>query len=306
MEFFKPDSNVNFLGLRKYSAILSVLMFVVSIGALCINGLNLGLDFTGGVQIEVHYPQAADISFVREQLHTHGFPDARLQAFGSAENVLIRIGEHQDDEEAALESRFKQILPGATVERVEFIGPQVGSELATNGALAVVISLLITMIYIAWRFEYRLAVGAAFALIHDPIITLGIFSGFHLTFDLKVLAAVLAIIGYSLNDTIVVFDRIRENFRKMRRGTPVDIVNASINQTLSRTIITSALTLMVVLSLFIYGGPFIHEFSLALIIGIVVGTYSSIYVASALAVAMGLSKQDLMPVVQKEEADARP
>ena len=305
MEFFKPNSNVNFLGLRKYSAVLSVLMFILSIGALCINGLNLGLDFTGGVQIELHYSHAADINFVREQLHTHGFTDARLQAFGSAENVLIRIAEHQNDEEAVLENRFKQILPDASIARVEFIGPQVGSELATNGALAVVISLLITMIYIAWRFEYRLAVSAAVALIHDPIITLGIFSAFHLTFDLKVLAAVLAIIGYSLNDTIVVFDRIRENFRKMRRGTPVDIVNASVNQTLSRTIITSALTLMVVLSLFIYGGPFIREFSLALIIGIVVGTYSSIYVASALAVALGLSKQDLMPLA-KAEVDARP
>ena len=305
MEFFKADSNVNFLGLRKFSAILSMLMFVASIVALVVNGLNLGLDFTGGVQIEVHYSQAADLKTMREQLHQHGFPDARLQVFGSAENVLIRIAQHQNDEQNSLEKRLATVLPKAKIERVEFIGPQVGSELASNGALAVVVSLLITMMYIAWRFEYRLAISAAVALIHDPIITLGIFAAFQLTFDLKVLAAVLAIIGYSLNDTIVVFDRIRENFRKIRRASPVDIVNASINQTLSRTIITSALTLMVVLSLFIYGGPFIREFSLALIIGIVVGTYSSIYVASALAVALGLSKENLMPT-PKAEVDARP
>ena len=305
MEFFKPNSNINFLGLRRVTAFLSIAMFVASIAALCLNGLNLGLDFTGGVQIEVHYNKTADLTQMREQLHTHGFEEARLQSFGSAENVLIRIPASKDYDQASLEQRIQDILPKATVERVEFIGPQVGDELATNGALAVVVSLLATMIYIALRFEYRLAISAAVALIHDPIITLGIFSAFHLTFDLKVLAAVLAIIGYSLNDTIVVFDRIRENFRKMRKGSAVEIVNASVNQTLSRTIITSALTLMVVVALFVYGGPFIHEFSLALIIGIVVGTYSSIYVASALAVAMGLTKEDLMST-PKDEADARP
>jgi len=191
-------------------------------------------------------------------------------------------------------------LPTATIQGTSYIGPQVGKEMATKGALAAVISLLATIIYIAWRFEWRLAVGAAVALIHDPILILGIFSFTHMEFNLMSLAAVLAVIGYSLNDTIVVFDRIRENFRKLRKGTPVEVVNLSINETLSRTIMTSALTLVAVLSLYVYGGPTVHGFSLALIIGIVVGTYSSIYVAGGISVALGISKKDLMPTPKKE------
>ena len=196
-------------------------------------------------------------------------------------------------------------LPGAQLQRVEFVGPQVGQEMATKGLLAILIALLGTMIYIAIRFEYRFAIGSAVALVHDPILIMGMFSYFQLEFNLTALAAVLAVIGYSLNDTIVIFDRIRENFRKVRKGSPIEVVNLSINQTLSRTVMTSAATLVVVLALFIFGGAMIHGFATAYIIGIVVGTYSSIYVAGALAVALGLNKQDLMPM-PKQELDDRP
>ena len=196
-------------------------------------------------------------------------------------------------------------MPGGIKQRVDFVGPQVGAELATKGALAILVSLLATMIYIAMRFEYRLAVSSAVALIHDPVLILGVFALFSIEFDLKALAGLLAVIGYSLNDTIVVFDRVRENFVRIRRSTPLEIMNISINQTLSRTIMTSLLTLFVVVALFVYGGETIRSFSLALIIGIVIGTYSSIYVAGALAVVMGLDKKDFMPS-QKRELDDKP
>ena len=305
MEFFNPNSNVDFMGARRWTAIFSILIFVVSIGALAIHGLKWGLDFTGGTQIEVSYSTAADLPLIRESLSKAGFKEAQVVSYGTSKDVLISIAPREDKEQARLVDQVMEALPGATKQRVDFVGPQVGQELATKGALAVIVSLLATMIYIAMRFEYRLAVSSAVALVHDPVLILGIFAFFGIEFDLKALAGLLAVIGYSLNDTIVVFDRGRENFVKIRRANSIEIMNVSINQTLSRTIMTSTLTLFVVLALFIYGGEAIHGFSLALIIGILIGTYSSIYVAGALAVAMGLDRKDFMPS-QRKEVDSRP
>lgn len=293
------------MGARRWTAMFSILIFVVSIGALAIHGLKWGLDFTGGTQIEVSYPSAADLPAIRDSLSKAGFKEAQVVSYGTSKDVLISIAPREDKEQARLVDQVMTALPGAVKQRVDFVGPQVGQELATKGALAVIVSLLATMIYIAMRFEYRLAVSSAVALVHDPVLILGVFAFFGIEFDLKALAGLLAVIGYSLNDTIVVFDRVRENFVKVRRATSIEIMNISINQTLSRTIMTSTLTLFVVLALFFYGGEAIHGFSLALIIGIVIGTYSSIYVAGALAVAMGLDRKDFMPS-QRKEVDSRP
>jgi len=305
MEFFNPNSKVDFMGARKWTATLSILIFIASISALAVNGLKWGLDFTGGTQIEVSYPQAADLPAIRDSLYKVGFKEAQVVSYGTSKDVLISIAPHADVDQTLLVERVMKELPGAVKQRVDFVGPQVGKELATKGALAIIVSLLATMIYIAMRFEYRLGFSSAVALIHDPILILGVFALFGIEFDLKALAGLLAVIGYSLNDTIVVFDRVRENFIKIRRSSPVEIMNTSINQTLSRTIMTSVLTLFVVVALFVYGGETIRGFSLALIIGIVVGTYSSIYVAGALAVVMGLDRKDFMPTARKE-IDERP
>lgn len=305
MEFFKQKTQIDFMGARKWAAILSILLFILSLSVLMINGLQFGLDFTGGVQVEVAYQQPADLEKIREQLKAVGFDEAVVQSYGVAEDVLINVALTDAGDHSALLDKMMGALPGAEKRRVDIVGPQVGKELATKGGLAILVALLGTMLYIAIRFEYRFAISAAVALIHDPLLILGLFSLFHLEFDLKVLAAILAVIGYSLNDTIVVFDRVRENFRKMRRVDAVDVMNTSINQTLSRTIMTSALTLLVVFALFFYGGELIHGFALALIIGIVIGTYSSIYVAGALAIKLGLNRKDLLSV-PKSEADELP
>lgn len=305
MEFFNPNSKVDFMGARRWTAFFSLLIFIVSLGALAVNGLKWGLDFTGGTQIEVTYPEAADLSVIRENLNKAGFKEAQVVSYGTSKDVLISIAPHNELEQTNIVDKAMSALPGAIKQRVDFVGPQVGEELATKGALAIVVSLLATMIYIAMRFEYRLAFSAAIALIHDPVLILGIFAFFGIEFDLKALAGLLAVIGYSLNDTIVVFDRVRENFVKIRRSTSIEIMNISINQTLSRTIMTSTLTLFVVVALFVYGGETIHGFSLALIIGIVIGTYSSIYVAGTLAVALGLDRKDFLPS-QRKELDDRP
>lgn len=305
MEFFNPNSKIDFMGARKWTACLSVLIFLVSIGALCINGLVWGLDFTGGTQIQVTYPENADLPAIRDSLAKNGIKDAGVISYGNAQDVLISTGPVSESEQADLVDKVMNALPkGAVKQGVEFVGPQVGQELATKGALAILVSLIATMIYIALRFEYRLAVSSAVALIHDPVLILGVFSMFHIEFDLKALAGLLAVIGYSLNDTIVVFDRVRENFIKVRRATSFEIMNISINQTLSRTIMTSALTLFVVVALFVYGGETIHGFALALIIGILIGTYSSIYVAGSLAVSMGLNSTDFIKVKKQNSEDA--
>ena len=308
MQIFR-NTKIDFLGQRKIAMMLSIIMFTVSIGALAIRGLNLGIDFTGGTVIELAYSQSVPLPRVRVPLVTHGFTAAVVQQFVPARDVLIRVSPTAGKTSAAVSTEIHDALQQAAgkpveLRRVEFVGPQVGSELVEDGGLAMLIALFGILIYVAIRFEWRLATGAIVATIHDPVLIFGMFALFHWEFDLTVLAAILAVIGYSLNDTIVVYDRIRENFRKMRKGTPVEIVNLAINQTLSRTILTSSTTMLVVLALYFFGGEMIHGFSVALILGIMVGTYSSIYVASASALALGVNKQNLMPV-QKEGADTR-
>lgn len=303
MEFFNPKSKIDFMGARKWTALLSALLFIISIGALASKGLKWGLDFTGGSQIEVGYAQPVDLSKVREQLSAAGFADAQVVSYGTSKDVLINVAPRAGLEQSTLLKQVMTALPGAEKRRFEYVGPQVGQELAFKGTLAVMIALLATMIYVGMRFERRFAISSVVALIHDPVLILGIFALFQIDFDLKALAALLAVIGYSLNDTIVVFDRVRENFRKLRRMSALEIMNLSINETLSRTIMTSLLTLLVVVSLLIYGGEAIRNFAIAFTIGIVIGTYSSIYVAGALAVAMGLSRTDFLPSVKKEVDD---
>lgn len=304
MEFFRVNTTIPFMRQRRWAALFSAIIFVTSIIALSIWGLNLGLDFTGGTQVDVSFPVATDAGKIRDNLLQQGFPEAVVQAY-DARDLSVRIAPQNNISQEILKQKLLAAMPDATVGELQYIGPQVGKTLMTNGILAIVISLLGTMIYIALRFDYRFAVSAAVALIHDPVLILGIFSLFHLEFNLIVLAGVLTMIGYSLNDTIVVYDRIRENFRKVRKGTATEIVDLSINQTLSRTIMTSGLTLMVVVVLFIFGGSVLRNFSLALIIGIIIGTYSSIYVAGSLAVTLGMNRETLMPE-RKELEDGLP
>jgi preprotein translocase subunit SecF len=305
MEFFKKQTNINFMGQQKWAALLSALLCIASIVSLFVHGLNWGLDFTGGTQLQIRYTQAADLNDIRESLTKTGFDRSVVQNYGSSGEVLISLPPQKAISQEQLTQKIMAVLPDGEVQRVDSVGPEVGQELMTKGVLAVVVALIAIMIYVSLRFEYRFAVSAAVALIHDPILILGVFSYFQLEFNLTALAAVLTVIGYSINDTIVIFDRVRENFLKMRKGTPLEIMNSSINQTLSRTIMTSGTTLLVVVALFIYGGEMLHGFALAMMIGIVIGTYSSIYVAGALSVAMGLTRKDLMPT-PKEDVDDRP
>lgn len=303
MEFFKQKTSINFMALRKWTALISLVLFIASITSLFVNGLNWGLDFTGGTQLQMSFSKSVDLDTVRQQLAQAHLDKAVVQSYGTAKDILISLPPDKNLNAQQVEKAVLTALPGATLDRQDMVGPEVGSELANKGALAFVVAMLGTMIYIAMRFEWRFSVSAAVALIHDPILILGVFSFYHIEFNLVALAAVLAVIGYSLNDTIVIYDRVRENFRKVRKTSPLDIMNLSINQTLSRTVMTSAATLAVVLMLFIFGGAMIHNFALALIIGIVVGTYSSIYVAGALAVALGLSRTDLMPKAKAQVDD---
>ena len=307
----KVYTNFDFMGKRKLWMGISVAFIIVSIGSFIINGLNLGIDFTGGTQIELGYKENVQLDGIRTALATSQFGDAIVQYFGSAKDVLIRIAPREDMNSAAISNEVIRLLrsTGQDVEvrRVEFVGPQVGDDLVQDGGLAMLYTLIGILIYVALRFQMRFSVGAIVATIHDTVATFGFFSLTHMEFDLTVLAAILAVIGYSLNDTIVVFDRIRENFHKMRKATPIEVLNVSINQTLSRTLMTSGLTLMVVVVLFFFGGEIIHGFSTALIVGIVVGTYSSIYIASPITLALGVSRKDLLPVEKEGAAvDNRP
>jgi preprotein translocase subunit SecF len=295
MEWFNPNAQYDFMGWRKFNAIFSLILIVISLLGLGVKGLNWGLDFTGGTQIEMSFDDNANIELIRQSLKAVGYRDPQVMSYGTSHDVLISLTSKEAVNVNKLRFQLQGIFPKAKIDQVSYIGPQVGSELATKGLIAVIIALIATMIYIAIRFEYRLAVSSAIALIHDPMLILGVFAWFGIEFDLKALAAVLAVIGYSLNDTIVVFDRVRENFMKVRRTDPIDIMNLSINQTLSRTIMTSFLTLSVVLALLFLGGESLRGFSLALSIGIMIGTYSSIYVAGSLAIWMGLSKKDFLP-----------
>ena len=306
MQIFKKTTHIDFIGKRNLALIFSATLIVIALVSLVARGLSFGIDFTGGTLVEVGYSEPVDLVDVRSALTSGGFDDAVVQHFGTSRDVLVRLAPREDVKSSVLSDRafaaMSKVNGHAELRRVEFVGPQVGDELTEDGGLAVLYSLIGILIYVALRFEYRFALGAVLALIHDVIITIGVFALFQVEFDLTVLAAVLAVIGYSLNDTIVVFDRIRENFRKMRKGTSEEITNSSINQTLSRTIMTSMTTLFVLIALFVFGGEIIHGFALALIVGIVIGTYSSIFVASTAIIMMGVSKADLMPV-QKEEGE---
>lgn len=295
----------DFIAYRTPALLVSAILVLLSIASLAIRGLPLGIDFTGGTLVEVGYDREADLNKVRQQLTDGGFADAVVQYYGTLREVLVQLPPMAEGEEMAKVSEHVLgiLQQGSeakvTLHRVEFVGPQVGDELATDGILAVIYAMIGILLYVSLRFEFRFALGAVAALIHDVVITLGFFSLAGIEFNLTVLAAVLALIGYSVNDTIVVFDRIRENFRRQRKGSVTEIVNISLNQTLSRTLMTSGYTMLVVLALFFVGGEVIHGFALALIIGIVVGTYSSIFVASALALLGGVKPEDLQ-VPEKE------
>ena len=299
------------MGMRKSAFLLSGILIVLSLASLAIRGLNFGIDFTGGTLIEVGYPELAELDTVRGLLDSSDFDNAVVQHFGTTQDVLIRLVPQEGMNSAEISSRVLQVLQAGGQEvqmrRIEFVGPQVGDELKEDGGLAMLYALIGILIYVTLRFESRFALGAVAALVHDVTITLGVFSITQMGFDLTVLAALLAVIGYSLNDTIVVFDRVRENFRKLRKDIAVDVVNISLNQTLNRTIMTSFTTLLVLSALYAFGGEIIHGFATALIIGVLIGTYSSIYVASPITLALGISKRDLMPVKKEgHELDSLP
>jgi preprotein translocase subunit SecF len=306
MDLFKQDTIYDFLGKRKLALAFSLALIAVSLISLATMRLNLGIDFTGGTLVEVGYEQPVELAPVRDALAAADFDAAMVQHFGTSRDVLVRLAPQEEIAPAELSNHAFEALKeaaesGVELRRVEFVGPQVGDELTEDGGLAMLYALFGILVYVALRFEYRFAVGAVIALVHDVLITIGVFSLFQVEFDLPVLAAVLAVIGYSLNDTIVVYDRIRENFRKMRKGSTIEIINCSLSQTLSRTLVTSSTTLMVLLALFFVGGEIIHGFALALILGVVVGTYSSIYVASTALVMLGVSKEDLLPPEKEGE-----
>lgn len=299
------------MGKLRITAMISAALILASVALIAVKGLNFGIDFTGGTLVEVGYREAVDLGNVRNALSDSPFADATVQFYGSATDVLIRIPPRPGSNSAELSDEILGYLRGLGQEvemrRVEFVGPQVGDELREDGGLAMLYALIGILIYVAIRFQTRFSIGAIAALVHDVIITIGFFSLTQMDFDLSVLAAVLAVIGYSLNDTIVVFDRIRENFRRLRDTKPAEVMNISVNQTLSRTIMTGVTTLLVLLALFFLGGEIIHSFATALIVGIIIGTYSSIYVASPVTLLLGVTKYDLMPV-EKEgaEQDSRP
>lgn len=298
----------NFMGLRKMATVLSAVLLLISIGSLAVNGLKLGLDFTGGSLVEVGYEQPADLNHIRGQLESAGYNDAVVQTFGSPTDILIRLGQDHDPKlgdkvVSALQDGEAQEL---TLRRNEFVGAQVGEELREQGGMGMLLALFMIMVYVAFRFQFKFSVGAVSALAHDVLIVLGFFSVLQLDFDLTVLAAILAVIGYSLNDTIVVADRIRENFRKVRKGTSTEIMNISLSQTLGRTLVTSLTTMLVLAALAVFGGEMIHGFAIALLVGVVIGTYSSIYVAANVLLMMNICKEDLMPPEKEEEVDERP
>ncbi len=299
------DTHIKFMSQRKIAMTFSMVLIVISIASLAIRGLQFGLDFTGGTLLEVAYPTAVELKPIRDQLHNNGFDDAIVQHFGAANEVLVRVAPKEGVSNADISTQLFDLLrtQDSSVEnrRVEFVGPQVGEELTETGGIAMLAALVCILVYVALRFEYRFALGSVAALAHDVIVVLGLFSLFGIEFDLTVLAAILAVIGYSLNDTIVVFDRIRENFRKIRKGDAVAVIDASLNQTLSRTIITSLTTILVLMALFLFGGKLIHGFATALLAGVIIGTYSSVYVASSVLVSMGISKDDLAPVKREGE-----
>lgn len=298
------DKNLNFMSYRKLAQIASAILLVISIASLSINGLKLGLDFTGGTLVEVAYDQTADLGSIRSTLESAGYNNALVINFGSDQDVLVRLPQSNNSQLGdELLAVLNQDYDGnIDLHRIEYVGPQVGEELREQGGLGLLAALISVMIYVTFRFQFKFSIGAVVALAHDVIIVLGFFSLLKLDFDLTVLAAILAVIGYSLNDTIVVSDRIRENFRILRKGDPEDVINRSLTQTLGRTLMTSATTLLVLSSLFVFGGEIIHGFATALIVGVFIGTYSSIFVAANMLLALNISKEDLaIPVIEGAE-----
>ena len=297
----------NFMGIRKYAVIFSAILLTVSAWSLYTQGLVLGLDFSGGTQIEVGYDSPADVSALRQKLENAGFKNPVVVQFGPETDVLIRL---QGEPDRELAEQMVEVLKTDGQEfdlrRVDFVGPQIGEELREDGGLGMLAALAVVMLYVAVRFQLKFSVGAVLALAHDVIITLGIFSLARFEFDLTVLAAILAVVGYSLNDTIVVSDRIRENFRKIRKASSIEVINESLSQTLWRTINTSATTMLVLLALFFIGGELIHNFAIALMIGVAIGTYSSIYVAATVMLALNVDREDLLETVEGELVDDLP
>jgi len=335
LEFLKRDTRIDFIGRRRIAALISISVIVIVLLSLFFRGLNLGIDFTGGTLVEVSYSSSVNTEEVRTNLRRSGLDGVVVQYFGTSRDVLIRLPADPEVDAAesssliisSLREPYGETLAessendsqrcvfqdGTTgdctvqMRRVEFVGPQVGGELTEKGGLAMLYALIGILAYVAWRFEWRFALGAVIALVHDVVVTVGVFSLLGLEFSLPVLAAVLAVIGYSLNDTIVVFDRIRENFRKMRKGTIVEIMNSAINQTLRRTLLTSLTTLLVVVTLILLGGEIIKGFAVALFIGILVGTYSSIFVASPAVLSLRITRDDMLLIKKEgEEADSLP
>jgi preprotein translocase subunit SecF len=306
MEFFHKKTSYPFMGTRRRWYLISTVVLVAALVSLGVRGLNFGIDFTGGVVLELGFPQAADLEKVRGSLEKQGFAQAVVQSFGTSRDVMVRLPpmEGRDTNKVAQDvlGAIKAYEPNVELRRTEVVGPQVGAELANKGALAVLFTFLMILAYVAFRFQWKLGVGAIVAAMHDPIVILGFFSETRMTFDLPSLAAVLAVIGYSLNDTVVVFDRIRERFLSMRKGTPEQVIDSAINETLSRTIMTHLTTMITIMALLLFGGEVLRGFSVALAIGVVVGTYSSIYIASAIALDLKLTARDLMP--DKREKDA--
>jgi preprotein translocase subunit SecF len=306
MEFFKKRTNFRFMPLRSRWYAISGVLILVSLALLAIRGLNLGIDFTGGVVLELSFPQAVDLDRVRATLAEAGHGDASVQSFGTARDVLVRllpkegadVNQVGQDVLAALRSDE----PAVQLRRTEVVGAQIGKELAEQGALAALFAFLLILAYVAFRFQWKLGIGSILAALHDPILVLGFFSATQMTFDLPTLAAILAVVGYSLNDTVVVFDRIRERFVMTRKGTPAETIDLAINDTLSRTLMTSVTTLIAVFSLMIFAGDVLKGFSVALAIGVFVGTYSSIFVASSIALDLKLTARDLMPVQREKGA----
>ncbi|WP_339903981.1 protein translocase subunit SecF [Pseudomonas guineae] len=300
------NRTINFMGVRNIAFALTVVLTLVALGSLFTKGLNLGLDFTGGTQIELSYEQSADLGNIRAQLAGAGYADAVVQSFGATTDVVVRMQGNDPELGNKVATALRQAGEQLEVKKVEFVGPQVGEELRDQGGLGLLLALGGVMLYLAFRFQWKFGVGAIVSLIHDVIVTLGILSFFQITFDLTVMAALLAIIGYSLNDTIVVFDRVRENFRVLRKATLIDNINISTTQTLLRTMATSISTLLAIGALLLFAGDNLFAFSVALFVGVAAGTYSSIYIANVVLVWLDLTVDDLIPPVVEEEVDERP
>ena len=307
MRFFARVPKIDFMAQRKIGLVVSLALTLAAVVLLATRGLNFGIDFTGGVLVEVVYPQSIELEEVRQRLQTGGYHNAVAQYFGGTSNVLIRLPPAENSSSAEVSTQVLEAL-GADVElrRIEFVGPQVGEELAEDGSLALLVAFILIFIYIAFRFEWKFSAGAVAALVHDALMALGFLSAFWVEFDVTTVAAILALIGYSNNETVVIFDRVRENLINIRRMEILEIANLSVNQTLLRSIITHLTTLLVCTALFVLGGPSVHSFSITLIVGVIVATYSSIYVSTSAAVALGVSREDLLPPKLDENADKMP